>query len=149
MSLESKIMAMLKDAMKSKNQVALRTLRAIKGELLIAKTEKGASDTLSEDKEMSILQKMAKQRKESYEVFNSQNKDELAQAEKDEYEFINQFLPEKLTEEEILPIIERIIKDLNAESMKDMGKVMGKASAELKGKADGSIISKIVKGKLS
>lgn len=149
MSLETKIMSLLKEAMKSKDQVALRVLRAIKGEILVAKTEKGASGELTEERELSILQKMAKQRKESYEVFHSQGKDDLAQSEKEELEFLQQFLPEQLSEEAIVPIVEKIITELNAKSMKDMGKVMGKASSELKGKADGSLISKIVKQKLS
>lgn len=149
MSLSDKINEALKDAMKSKNTVALESLRAIKSSLLLAQTESGAKKQLSEEEEIKILQRLVKQRKESAKIYEEQGREDLAQSEMEQVEIIEKFLPEQLTQEEIETIIDEIISETNASSMADMGKVMGMANARIAGRADGKTISQIVKNKLN
>lgn len=149
MSLQQDIMAALKDAMKAKDQTALQALRAVKSSILLAKTESGATEELTEEQELKILQKQVKQRKDSAAVYIEQGREDLAEPELAEAEIISQFLPEALTEEEIEKVVVATIDQVGAEGMKDMGKVMGMVSKELAGQADGKTISNIVKAKLS
>ena len=145
MNLEEKIMAQMKDAMKTKNEPLLRGLRAIKAEIIKAKTEPGAGGNIDEATEQKFLQKMVKQRKDSLEIFEKQGRNDLAEKEKEELLIIQQFLPTQLSEEEITAAIKQIILDTGASSAADLGKVMGAASKQLAGKADGKTISGIVK----
>lgn len=145
MSLEQNIMAEMKDAMKSKNEAVLRSLRAIKAEIIKAKTEPGAGGEIDEATEQKFLQKMMKQRKDSFEIFTQQGRADLALKEKEEMDVIEKFLPKQLTEEEIKAAVKTIISETGAASAADMGKVMGVASKQLAGKADGKTISAIVK----
>lgn len=145
MSLEQKIMVAMKDAMKAKDQVSLRGLRAIKSAILLVKTEKGASGELTEDREIALLQKLAKQRKESYDIYVEQEREDLAQTEKEEIEVIEKFLPEQMDEAAVKSFLENLVQELDASSMKDMGKVMGAASSKLAGKADNKLVSQILK----
>jgi uncharacterized protein YqeY len=147
MSLEETINAEIKTAMLAKDQVALRGLRAIKAGILLAKTEKGASDVLTPEREIQILTKMVKQRKESIEIFEAQNRGDLATTEKEEVAVIERFLPKQMTLEEIKEAIQKIIAETGATSAKDMGKVMGAAKV-LAGKADGKLIAETVKNLL-
>ena len=149
MSLKEQIEADLKKAMLAKNKDDLRALRAIKSMILLALTEKGAGENLSADVEMKILQKAAKQRTESISLYREQKRDDLADIEQAELEVIKRYLPKQLSEEELEVIVGNIIEKVGATSMKDMGKVMGMASKELAGKADGRTISQIVKKLLS
>ncbi|WP_203255885.1 GatB/YqeY domain-containing protein [Hyunsoonleella ulvae] len=149
MSLQNDIMAALKDAMKAKDQTALTALRAVKSAILLAKTESGAGEELSEEQELKILQKQVKQRKDSAAVYIEQGREDLAAPELAEAEIISQFLPEALSEEEIEKVVVATIDQVGAEGMKDMGKVMGIVSKQLAGQADGKTISTIVKAKLS
>ena len=149
MSLQQDIMTALKEAMKSKDQIALTALRAVKSAILIAQTESGAKEDLTEDQELKILQKLVKQRKDSAAIYLEQDRKDLALPEIDEAEVISQFLPEALTDEEIEKVVVATIEQIGAEGMKDMGKVMGMVSKELAGQADGKTISNIVKAKLS
>lgn len=149
MSLSATIMTAMKEAMKAKDQNALTSLRAIKSAILLAQTESGAKEELTQDQELKLLQKLVKQRKDSAAIFTEQNRPDLAQPELDQIKVIEQFLPEQLSEAEIETVITDIIAKTGAASMKDMGKVMGMASAALTGKADGKTISTIVKSKLS
>ncbi len=149
MSLEQRVMQQMKVALKEKNQAALRTLRAIKSAIQLAKTEKGASEQLTEEQEIKLLQKMAKQRKDSMAIFEEQGREDLSKKEQEELEVIESFLPEMMSEEEIATAVSAIIAQVGAENMQDMGKVMGKASQELAGKADMSLVSKIVRQQLS
>ena len=144
MNLETQIMAQLKEAMKAKNTVALEALRAVKSELLLAKTS-GANGELSEDQEIALLQKLVKQRKEAAEQFDANDRKELAEKELAQAEVIQQFLPAQLTDEELTVAIKDIVAEVGATSPKDMGKVMGAASAKLAGKAEGKLISAKVK----
>jgi uncharacterized protein YqeY len=148
MGLQQDIMAALKDAMKAKDQTALTALRAVKSAILLAKTESGAQDELTEDQELKILQKQVKQRKDSAAVFLEQGREDLAKPELDEVAILEQFLPEALTEEEIEGVVIATINNLGASGMQDMGKVMGLVSKQLAGQADGKTISNIVKAKL-
>jgi uncharacterized protein YqeY len=145
MSLEQKIMAEMKDAMKSKNEAALRGLRAIKAEIIKAKTEPGANGELDEATEQKFLIKMMKQRKDSLDIFEKQGRPDLAEKEKEEMTIIERFLPKQMSEEEIKEAVKTIISEVGAVSAADMGKVMGAASKQLAGKADGKTISSIVK----
>lgn len=145
MALEEKIMAEMKDAMKSKNEAVLRSLRAIKAEIIKAKTDPGAGGTIDEATEQKFLQKMMKQRKDSYEIFVQQGRQDLAAKEKEEMEVIEKFLPKQLGEAEIKEAVSKIIAETGAASPADMGKVMGVASKQLAGQADGKTISAIVK----
>ncbi|GAA0718238.1 GatB/YqeY domain-containing protein [Aquimarina litoralis] len=149
MSLQAKVMTAMKEAMKAKDTNALTSLRAIKSAILLAQTESGAKEDLSEDQELKLLQKLVKQRKDSAAIFTEQGREDLAQPELDQAKVIEQFLPEQLSEEEIEKVIVDIIAKTGAEGMKDIGKVMGMASGQLTGKADGKTISTIVKSKLS
>ncbi|NER12473.1 GatB/YqeY domain-containing protein [Leptobacterium flavescens] len=149
MSLQTKIMEEMKAAMRSKDTIALEALRAVKSAILLAKTESGAKEELSEDEEIKILQKLVKQRKDSAAIFTEQGRADLAEPEVAQAAVIEKFLPEQLSEEEIAGVVASIIEKTGASSMKDMGKVMGMASKELAGKADGKTISTIVKQKLS
>lgn len=145
MSLEQKIMTEMKEAMKSKNEPVLRSLRAIKAEIIKAKTEPGAGGEIDEATELKFLQKMMKQRKDSFEIFEQQGRADLAAKEKEEMEVIEKFLPKQLTEDEIKEAVSKIIAETGASSAADMGKVMGVSSKQLAGKADGKLISSIVK----
>ncbi|MBP6430560.1 MAG: GatB/YqeY domain-containing protein [Ferruginibacter sp.] len=145
MSLEQKIMAEMKDAMKSKNEAVLRGLRAIKAEIIKAKTEPGAGGEIDEATEQKFLQKMMKQRKDSLTIFEQQGRADLAAKEREEMEVIERFLPKQLTEDEIKEAVTKIIAEVGATSAVDMGKVMGVASKQLAGVADGKTISAIVK----
>jgi hypothetical protein len=145
MSLEQKIMADMKDAMKSKNEPALRGLRAIKAAIILAKTAEGAKDQLTEDDETKLLQKLIKQRKDSLEIYQQQNRQDLSQKEQEEIDVISKFLPTQLTSEELKEEIRQIISETGAASPADMGKVMGAATKKLAGKAEGKAISATVK----
>ena len=148
MSLEQKITEALKVAMKDKDKVALDSLRAIKSQILLVKTEsKGAE--ISEEQEIAILQRMVKQRKDSYEQFVAQNRNDLAEIEEAQMKVIEQFLPKQLSTEELEVEVKNIIAEVGAESIKDLGKVMGVASKTLAGKSDGKSISEMVKKLLS
>lgn len=149
MSLEQQIMTEMKEAMKAKNEAVLRSLRAIKAEIIKAKTEPGAGGEIDEATEQKFLQKMMKQRKDSYEIFSQQNRTDLADREKEEMEVIERFLPKQLSEDEIRNAVKEIIASTGAASATDMGKVMGIASKQLAGKADGKTISTIVKEMLA
>lgn len=149
MNLEQKIMAEMKDAMKSKNEGLLRSLRAIKAEIIKAKTEPGAGGEIDEATEQKFLQKMVKQRKDSLDIFEKQGREDLAIKEKEELDVIQRFLPKQLTEEEIIAVVKNIIAETGATSAADLGKVMGATTKQLAGKADGKIISGIVKNLLS
>jgi uncharacterized protein YqeY len=145
MSLEQQIMAEMKDAMKSKNESVLRSLRAIKAEIIKAKTEPGAGGEIDEATEQKFLQKMMKQRRDSLEIFEKQGREDLAIKEKEEMAVIEKFLPKQLSEAEIKEALAAIIAQTGASSAADMGKVMGVASKQLAGKADGKTISALVK----
>ncbi|OQP50673.1 glutamyl-tRNA amidotransferase [Niastella yeongjuensis] len=145
MNLEQKIMAELKPAMLAKDEKALRSLRAIKAAILLAKTSEGASGELKEEDEIKLLQKLVKQRRDSLEIFTQQNRTDLAQKEQEEIEIIEKFLPKQLSGEELKAIIANIIAETGASSPADMGKVMGAATKQLAGKADGKAISALVK----
>ena len=149
MSLQTKLMTALKAAMKSKDQTALTALRAVKSAILLAQTETGAKEDLTEEQELKILQKQVKQRKDSAAIYIEQGREDLAAPELAEAEVISQFLPEAMSEEAIAKVVEETIAKVGAEGMKDMGKVMGMVSQQLAGKADGKTISTIVKEKLS
>ena len=149
MSLQKQVMDAMKTAMKEKDAVALESLRAVKSAILLAQTESGAKAELTEDQELKLLQKLVKQRKDSAAIFSEQGRDDLAQPELAQAAVIEQFLPEQLGEEEITKVVEEIIAQTGASSMKDMGKVMGMASGKLAGQADGKTISNIVKQRLS
>ncbi len=145
MSLELKIMEELKVAMKSKDDAALRGLRAIKAEIIKAKTEPGANGIITEEGELKLLQKIVKQRRDSLEIYTQQNRTDLAKTEQEEIAIIEKFLPKQLTNNEIKLALETIISEVGAVSATDMGKVMGVATKQLAGKADGKVISGLVK----
>ncbi len=149
MSLQQDIMTAMKIAMKEKNTTALTALRAVKSAILLAQTESGAANELTQEEELKLLQKQVKQRKDSASIYIEQGREDLAAPELAEAEVINQFLPEAMSEEAIAEVVVNIIQKTGAEGMKDMGKVMGMVSKELAGKADGKTISNIVKAKLS
>lgn len=149
MSLEKNVMEQLKIAMKSKDQVALASLRAIKTAILKAKTEEGAQGKLSEEDELKLLQREVKQRKEAAEQFIAQEAREMAEEELAQAKVIEQFLPKQLSKEEITTVLKEIITQVGAETPRDMGKVMSVATKQLAGKADGKMISQIVKSLLS
>jgi uncharacterized protein YqeY len=149
MSLQKQIMEELKKAMKSKDVVALQALRAVKSAFLLAKTETGAGDDLTEDQEMKIIQKQVKQRKDSAAIFIDQGRQDLADPELAEIVVLEKFLPEALSEEAIEKVVLETIAKTGAEGMKDMGKVMGMVSKQLAGQADGKTISGIVRKNLA
>lgn len=144
MSLQANVMEALKEAMKSKDKVALEALRAIKSALLLAQTS-GAQKEVDEAEELAILQRLVKQRKESAAIYLQQNRTDLAEPELAQVEIIAQFLPSQMSEEALKAAIAAIIAQSGASSIKDMGKVMGLASKQLAGKADGKAISNVVK----
>lgn len=144
MSLEQKVMEEMKGAMRAKDEAALRTLRAIKAAILLEKTS-GSGVEITEADETKMLQKMAKQRRDSLEIFVQQNREDLAQKEREELAIIDRFLPQQMTAEELQAAVKDIIAQVGASSPADMGKVMGVASKELAGKADGRAISETVK----
>ncbi len=142
-------MGELKTAMLAKDEKGLRSLRAIKAAILLAKTSEGSSGELKEDDEIKLLQKLVKQRKDSLEIFQQQNRADLAQKEQEEIEVIEKFLPQQLSVDELKTELSSIITEVGASSPADMGKVMGQATKRLAGKADGKTISALVKELLS
>jgi uncharacterized protein YqeY len=145
MSLQAKIMDVMKEAMRSKDTVALEALRAIKSELLLAQTASGSKEEISEADEIKILQRLVKMRKDSAEIFTSQNRPDLAEPELAQIKVIEQFLPAQLSEDEVEAIVAKIIAETGASGIAAMGKVMGLASAQIGGQAEGKTISAIVK----
>ena len=145
MSLETQVMDLLKDAMKAKDEGSLRGLRAIKAEIIKAKTEPGAGGVITEDGELKLLQKLVKQRKDSLEIYVQQNREDLATKETEEITVIEKFLPKQLSEADLKAAVAAIITSVGATSAADLGKVMGVASKQLAGKADGKTISAVVK----
>ena len=145
MSLEQKIMTDLKAAMLAKDEASLRSLRAIKAAILLAKTAEGGSGNLKEEDEIKLLQKLVKQRKDSLEIYRQQNRTDLAQKEEEEINVIEKFLPQQLSSEELKDLLTKIVAETGATTAADMGKVMGIASKQLAGKADGKTISAVVK----
>ena len=139
----------IKTAMRAKDSLKLEALRAIKSAVILEQTAAGGSDTLSDEQEIKLVQKLVKQRKDSAQIFREQNRPDLAEPEEAQAQVIAQFLPEQLLEEEITAIIQSIIEKTGASGMKDMGKVMGMASKEMAGKADGKTISTVVKAQLN
>lgn len=149
MALENIINQDIKAAMLAKDDARLRGLRAIKSALLLAKTEKGAGETLTEEVEIKVLQKLVKQRKESGEIYLQQNRQDLYQIEKEEQDVIEEYLPKQLSKEEITEQVRLVIEEVKATSVKDMGKVMGRVNQLLAGKADGKAIAEVVKEQLN
>ncbi len=149
MSLEEKVMQLMKEAMKAKDEALLRGVRAIKAEIIKAKTEPGANGVITEDGEMKLLQKMVKQRKDSLFIFQEQNREDLAKKEMEEIEVLEKFLPAQLSQPELETAIAAIIATVGATSIQDLGKVMGSASKQLAGKADGKAIAEAVKALLN
>jgi len=148
MGLEEKINTDLKAAMKSKDKVALRGIRAIKSAILLAKTD-GSGKELDDAAGIKIIQKLIKQRQDSLDIYDKQGREDLAVVEREEIEILQRYLPEQMSAEELEVVLKDIITQTGAASMKDMGKVMGLASAKLAGKADGKTISSTVKKLLS
>jgi uncharacterized protein YqeY len=149
MSLEQNIMAELKTAMLAKDEKTVRSLRAIKAAILLAKTSEGQGGELKEEDEIKMLQKMVKQRKDSLEIYQQQNRADLAKKEQEEIEVIEKFLPKQMSADELQLEIKKIIAETGATSAADMGKVMGAATKRLAGKADGKTISTMVKDLLA
>jgi len=145
MSLELTVNENMKKAMLAKDEVGLRSLRAIKAAVLLAKTAEGAATSLTEETETKLLQKLVKQRKDSLEIFERQNRMDLAHKEKEELEVIERFLPKQMSEEEIKTVVSVIISESGVTSISGLGQVMGLATKQLAGKADGKVISAIVK----
>ena len=145
MNLEQKVMAEMKEAMKAKDEAALRGLRAIKAEIIKAKTEPGAGGEVSEETANKMLQKMLKQRKDSLEIYRTQNRDDLAKKEEEEISIIEKFLPKQMSEAELKEVLQKIMEQVGASGPADMGKVMGIATKQLAGKTDGKTISATVK----
>ena len=148
MDIENKINESIKDSMKSKDSIRLESLRAIKSAILLEKTKTGSKDKVSEEIILKILQKMVKQRNDSAKIYIEQERGELAEVEISQANIISEFLPEQLSESELSEIINSVIIDLNAESMKDMGKVIANVNLKVSGKAEGRVIAEMVKNKL-
>ena len=148
MSLENKINESIKDSMKSRDTLRLESLRAVKAGILLEKTKTGSKDQVDEAVILKMLQKMVKQRNESAKIFSEQKREELANIEISQAKIISEFLPDQLSEIELSVIIDSVIKDLNAESMKDMGKVISNVNQKTSGKAEGKLIAEMVKNKL-
>jgi uncharacterized protein len=148
MALEERINSDLKDAMKAKDDAALRTIRSIKAALIMLKTD-GSGEEITEDKEIKLLQKLLKQRKDSLTIFLQQNRSDLAKTEEEEITIIQRYLPAVMSDEDLEAAIKKIIAETGAVGMKDMGKVMGLASKVLAGQADGQTISAKIKGLLT
>lgn len=149
MSLAETINKEIITAMKARDEVSLRGLRAIKSAILLAQTDKGAGDGLTEEAELKILQKLAKQRKDSLEIYEQQKREDLAQKEREEILVIERFLPKQMSEEEVKAALQQIIAEVGATSAAETGKVMPVAMKQLAGKADGKTISALLKGLLS
>ncbi|NCI48411.1 GatB/YqeY domain-containing protein [Sediminibacterium roseum] len=149
MSLEEKVMAQMKDAMKAKDEALLRGLRAIKAEIIKAKTDPGANGQISADTEMKLLQKLVKSRKDSLVIYEQQNRADLATKESEEIAVIEKFLPQQMSEAELKEAVASIVAQTGAAGPQDMGKVMGVASKQLAGKADGKAIAEAVKNALN
>jgi uncharacterized protein YqeY len=145
MSLEARVMDELKNAMRAKDEAALRTLRAIKAAIIIEKTAEGASGEINEATETKMLQKLAKQRRDSLDIYVKQNREDLASKEREELAIIEKFLPQQMSADELKAEVSAIIAQVGAKTPADMGKVMGVASKQLAGKADGKAISEMVK----
>ena len=148
MNIENKINESIKDSMKSKDTLRLESLRAIKSAILLEKTKTGSKDQVEEEIILKILQKMVKQRNDSAKIYIEQERAELAEVEISQAKIISEFLPEQLSESELSEIIDSVIIDLNAESMKDMGKVIANVNLKVSGKAEGRVIAEMVKNKL-
>lgn len=144
MSLEEKIMEDLKIAMKAQDKASMRGLRAVKSALLLLKTD-GSGKEITPEREIQLLQKLVKQRRESIAIFEKENRTDLVEVEKEEVAVIEKYLPEALSAADLEKLVKEIISSSGASSMKDMGKVIGLASKELAGKADGRAISEMVK----
>lgn len=149
MSLQNQVMEEIKVAMKAKDSITLESLRAIKSALLLAQTEKGAGDEMSDADEIKLIQKLVKQRKDSAAIFTEQGREDLAEPELAQVAVIEKFLPAQLSVDEIEKVVIHIIETTGASGMKDMGKVMGMVSKQLGGQADGKTISGIVRAKLT
>jgi len=149
MSLEQKVMTDLKTAMLSKNEAALRSLRAIKAAIILAKTAEGAQGEIKQEEEVKLLQKLIKSRKDSLEIYQKQQRADLATKEEEEIAIIEKFLPKQMSPDELKIILQKIITETGANSPADMGKVMGLATKQLAGQADGKSISSMVKELLS
>lgn len=149
MSLETDVMSLLKDAMKNKDEALLRGLRAIKAEIIKAKTEPGANGEISAEGELKLLQKLVKQRKDSLTIYEQQNRADLAATEAAEIAIIEKFLPAQMSEEAVKAAVQAMITQLGAAGPQDLGKVMGMATKQLAGQADGKVISAIAKTLLS
>lgn len=149
MSLENEVMSLMKDAMKNKDEALLRGLRAIKAEIIKAKTEPGANGNITAETELKLLQKLVKQRKDSLAIFEQQNRPDLAAKESEEIAVIEKFLPASLSEEEVKAAVQAIITQLGASGPQDLGKVMGIATKQLAGQTDGKVIAAIAKTLLS
>jgi uncharacterized protein YqeY len=149
MSLENDVMSLMKDAMKNKDEALLRGFRAIKAEIIKAKTEPGANGAISPEAELKLLQKLVKQRKDSLAIFEQQNRADLAAKESEEIAVIEKFLPAQMSEEDVKAAVQDIITQVGAAGPGDLGKVMGMATKQLAGQADGKLISAIAKTLLS
>jgi uncharacterized protein YqeY len=149
MSLQKQVMDAMKTAMKEKRASDLEALRAVKSALLLAQTETGAKEELTEDEEIKLLQRLVKQRRDSAAIFTEQGRNDLAEPELQQAAVIERFLPEQASEEEVAKVVDQVISETGASSMKDMGAVMGRANQLLAGKADGKTISSVVKQRLS
>ena len=148
MKIEEKINESIKDSMKEKNRLRLDSLRAIKSAILIEKTKSGSKDQIEESVVLKILQKMVKQRNDSAKIYLEQNRKELAEVEVSQANIISEFLPTQLSESELSEMIDNVIEEVGAESMKDMGNVISKVNERVSGQAEGRVIAEIVKKKL-
>lgn len=149
MALQEEITTAIKEAMKAKDSLKLEALRAVKSAILLEQTSGGHSNAITAEQEIKLLQKLVKQRKDSAAIFREQNRADLAEPEEAQADIIQQFLPEQLSESEVETLIDQLIDELGASGMQDMGKVMGRASQQLAGKAEGKVIATLVKQKLS
>lgn len=148
MKLEERLNSDLKTSMKAKDKAAVRTIRSLKNAILLQKTD-GTGAELTEEMEIKMVQKLIKSRQDSLEIYEKQDREDLAVTEREEIEVLERYLPEQMSEEDLEKFITDLIERTGASGMKDMGKVMGQASKELAGKADGKTISTMVKAKLS
>lgn len=144
MTLEERIIQDMKNAMRSKDKVALRGIRAVKAAIMLLKTD-GSGDEITPEKEIKLVQKMVKQRKDSYDIYVKQGREDLAAVEQEEIDVISQYLPKQLDEESLKAVIAEAISEVGAVGMKDMGKVMGVVTAKVAGQAEGKVISGLVK----
>ncbi len=144
MTLEERIIQDMKNAMRSKDKVALRGIRAVKAAIMLLKTD-GSGDEITPEKEIKLVQKMVKQRKDSYDIYAKQGREDLAAVEQEEIDVISQYLPKQLDEESLKDVIAEAITEVGAVGMKDMGKVMGVVTAKVAGQAEGKVISGLVK----